>query len=76
MTFRRGAANPRHGARLPRPKGPFCAICQDGERAGNKVIVGLWGYIHFHMELAICERCIAHYRPRVSADPLTLEEIA
>ena len=76
MAFRPGADNPRHGARLPRPKGPFCAICQDTERVGNKIIVGLWAYVRFHMDLPLCERCIRDHAPRMNADPLTLEDVA
>lgn len=76
MSFRAGSDNPRSGARLPRPKGPFCIDCKDPETTGNRVIIGLWGYIHFHMEVPICERCIRDRAPRVNSDPLTLDEVA
>lgn len=76
MTFRPGTANPRHGARLPRPKGPFCVDCKDPETAGNKVIIGLWGYIRLNLELPLCERCIRDRYPRMDPDPLTLEDVA
>lgn len=66
------------GPRLPRPTGPFCAICHDQERGGNKVIPGWWGYLRFGMELAVCERCIRDHMPQMDPDPrqVTLDDVA
>lgn len=78
MSFRAGSDNPRSGPRLPRPSGPFCAICQDHEKPGNRVIPGLWAYLRFSMDLAVCERCIRDHMPRYDPDPrqVTLDDVA
>lgn len=76
MAFRAGSDNPKSGPRLPRPKGPFCVACGDGETTGNRVIVGLWGYIRVNFDLALCERCIRDRLPRYDPDPLTLDDVA
>ena len=76
MAFRAGSDNPRSGARLPRPSGPYCVDCKEFESPGNRVIVGLWGVIRLNFDLALCERCIRDRMPRLDPDPLTLEDVA
>lgn len=64
-------ADPAHGAKVPR-----CKVCGLPGSPGNRLIPGLWAYIHFSMQMALCERCVNEMRPAINPDPLTLEEVA
>lgn len=66
-------SDPAKGEKVPR-----CRSCGMPDQPTNHLIPGLWSYIRFSMELALCQRCVVAFAPSdpQEADPMQLHDAA